>query len=37
MHAIMAFYAENYKESEKIFYLFIRNYIETVYKVLFFF
>lgn len=23
MHAIMAFYAENYKESEKIFYLFI--------------
>lgn len=38
MLAIMAFYAENYKKSDKIFYLFfIRNYIETVYKVLFFF
>ena len=29
MLAIMAFYAENYKKSDKIFYLFIRNYIET--------
>lgn len=37
MHAIMAFYAENYKKSDKIFYLFIRNYMETIYKVLFFF
>lgn len=43
MFAIMAFYAENYKKSDKIFYLFylfylfIRNYMETIYKVLFFF
>lgn len=37
MLAIIAFYAENYKKSDKIFYLFIRNYMETVYKVLFFF
>ncbi len=37
MLAIMAFYAENYKKSGKIFYLFIRNYMETIYKVLFFF
>lgn len=37
MLAIMAFYAENYKKSDKIFYLFIRNYMETIYKVLVFF
>ena len=37
MLAIMAFYEENYKKSDKIFYLFIRNYMETIYKVLVFF
>ena len=37
MLAIMAFYAENYKKGDKIFYLFIRNYMETIYKVLVFF
>lgn len=37
MLAIMAFYAENYKKSDKNFYLFIRNYMETIYKVLVFF